>query len=89
MRHQLDFEKPISELQSKLDDLRKHPEAHSLGISFKEEIAQIEKKNRRNAQTDLLKSDRLATRPTGTPSQAPLHPGLSRANLFGFQRIAR
>jgi acetyl-CoA carboxylase carboxyl transferase subunit alpha len=44
MRHQLDFEKPISELQSKLDDLRKHPEAHSLGISFKEEIAQIEKK---------------------------------------------
>src|SRR6266704_1233222 len=44
MRHQLDFEKPISELQSKLEELRKHPEAHSLGISFKEEIAQIEKK---------------------------------------------
>src|SRR5205814_5098325 len=41
---QLDFEKPISELQSKLEELRKHTEAHSLGISFKEEIAQIEKK---------------------------------------------
>src|SRR5437667_7804269 len=44
MKHQLDFEKPIAELQSKLEELRKHPEAHSLGISFKEEIAQIEKK---------------------------------------------
>src|SRR5438552_2341644 len=44
MKHQLDFEKPIAELQSKLEELRKHPETHSLGISFKEEIAQIEKK---------------------------------------------
>jgi acetyl-CoA carboxylase carboxyl transferase subunit alpha len=44
MKHQLDFEKPIIELQQKLDDLRKHPEKHSLGISFEEEIDQIEKK---------------------------------------------
>src|SRR5881227_2312567 len=44
MKHQLDFEKPITELQNKLDELRKHPETHSLSISFKEEIAQIEKK---------------------------------------------
>jgi acetyl-CoA carboxylase carboxyl transferase subunit alpha len=32
------------ELQRKLDDLKKHPENHSLGISFEEEISQIEKK---------------------------------------------
>jgi acetyl-CoA carboxylase carboxyl transferase subunit alpha len=44
MKHQLDFEKPIIELQNKLDELRKHPETHSLDISFEEEIRLIEKK---------------------------------------------
>jgi acetyl-CoA carboxylase carboxyl transferase subunit alpha len=44
MKHQLDFEKPIIELQNKLDELRKHPESHSLGISFEKEIQLIEKK---------------------------------------------
>src|ERR1700691_3289771 len=44
MKHQLDFEKPIIELQNKLDELRAHPEKHSLGISFEEEIQTIEKK---------------------------------------------
>jgi acetyl-CoA carboxylase carboxyl transferase subunit alpha len=44
MKHQLDFEKPITELQNKLDELRQHPEKHSLGISFDEEIQLIEKK---------------------------------------------
>src|SRR5215813_5190238 len=44
MKHQLDFEKPIAELQSKLEELKKHPETHSLGISFEEEVALIEKK---------------------------------------------
>jgi acetyl-CoA carboxylase carboxyl transferase subunit alpha len=44
MKHQLDFEKPIIELKSKLDELRQHPEKHSLGISFEEEIQIIEKK---------------------------------------------
>jgi acetyl-CoA carboxylase carboxyl transferase subunit alpha len=44
MKYQLDFEKPLVELQRKLDDLRKHPETHSLGISFEEEVSQMEKK---------------------------------------------
>jgi len=44
MKHYLDFEKPILELQRKLEELKKHPETHSLGISFEEEAAQIEKK---------------------------------------------
>jgi hypothetical protein len=43
MKHQLDFEKPIIELQTKLDELRQHPEKHSLGISFEEEIQLIQK----------------------------------------------
>src|SRR6266404_3884949 len=44
MKHQLDFERPITELQHKLDELKKHPETHSLGISVEEEVALIEKK---------------------------------------------
>jgi acetyl-CoA carboxylase carboxyl transferase subunit alpha len=44
MRHQLDFEKPIAELETKLEELRQHPEKHSLGISFEEEVVMIEKK---------------------------------------------
>jgi len=44
MKHQLDFEKPIVELQAKLEDLRKHPETHSLGISFEEEMKLIQTK---------------------------------------------
>src|SRR6185295_600268 len=44
MKHQLDFEKPIIELQNKLEDLRKHPEKHSMDVSFDEEIKMIEAK---------------------------------------------
>src|SRR6185503_18550263 len=44
MKHQLYFEKPITELQNKLEELKKHPETHSLSISLKDEVAQIEKK---------------------------------------------
>jgi len=62
MKHYLDFEKPIVELQRKLDDLKKHPETHSLGISFEEEIEQIERKieeTRRNIFTDLTPWQRV------------------------------
>jgi acetyl-CoA carboxylase carboxyl transferase subunit alpha len=44
MKHHLEFEKPIAELQNKLDELRKHPETHALDVSFEEEIARIEQK---------------------------------------------
>jgi acetyl-CoA carboxylase carboxyl transferase subunit alpha len=44
MKHQLDFEKPIVELQNKLMELKRHPEMHALGISFEEQIQQIEVK---------------------------------------------
>jgi acetyl-CoA carboxylase carboxyl transferase subunit alpha len=40
MRHQLDFEKPILDLQNKIEELKKHPEAHGL----QEEIARMEQK---------------------------------------------
>ena len=44
MKHQLDFEKPIVELQRKLEELKKHPEAHDLDIQLDQEIRQIERK---------------------------------------------
>ena len=44
MKHLLDFEKPIAELQRKLDDLKRHRETYSLGVSFDGEVAQIEAK---------------------------------------------
>ncbi len=44
MKHVLDFEKPIVELEHKLEELRKHPEAHAMDISIVEEIQRIEEK---------------------------------------------
>lgn len=44
MKHQLDFEKPVIELQRKLEELKKHPEDHGMGINLADEIAQIERK---------------------------------------------
>jgi acetyl-CoA carboxylase carboxyl transferase subunit alpha len=42
MKHYLEFEKPIVELQRKLEELKKHPHTHSMGISFEDEIQQME-----------------------------------------------
>jgi acetyl-CoA carboxylase carboxyl transferase subunit alpha len=44
MKHQLEFEKPVFELQRKLEELKKDPEAHAMGVSFEEAIALIETK---------------------------------------------
>ena len=44
MKHQLDFEKPIAELQRKLEELTKHRDTHSIGVDFQEEVDLMEKK---------------------------------------------
>ncbi|MBI5388429.1 MAG: acetyl-CoA carboxylase carboxyltransferase subunit alpha [Verrucomicrobia bacterium] len=44
MKHVLEFEKPLVELQQKLEDLKRHPEARSVDIHIEEEILQIERK---------------------------------------------
>src|SRR5690349_16104144 len=62
MKHHLDFEKPIIELQAKLEELKKHPETHSIDISFEEEVALIEKKleeTRRQIFSNLSAWDRI------------------------------
>ncbi|HUA66396.1 MAG TPA: acetyl-CoA carboxylase carboxyltransferase subunit alpha [Alphaproteobacteria bacterium] len=87
MKHQLDFEKPIIELQSKLDELREHPEKHSLGISFEEEIQLIEKKleeTRRQVFTNLTPWQRvqLARHP-----QRPYTLDYIKQAFTGFQEL--
>jgi acetyl-CoA carboxylase carboxyl transferase subunit alpha len=62
VKHHLDFEKPIAELQAKLEELKKHPETHSLDISYDEEVAMIEKKieeTRRQIFSNLSAWDRI------------------------------
>src|SRR6267142_1652277 len=62
MKHHLDFEKPIAELQTKLEELKKHPETHSLDISFGEEVVLIEKKleeTKRQIFSNLSAWDRI------------------------------
>ncbi len=87
MKHQLDFEKPIIELQNKLDELREHPEKHSLGISFEEEIQLIEKKleeTRRQIFTNLTPWQRvqLARHP-----QRPYSLDYIKQAFVGFQEL--
>ena len=56
MKHQLDFEKPLAELECKLDELRKQSKNHSVDISLDEEIRMIEKKieeTRKQIYSDL------------------------------------
>src|SRR5437588_12808883 len=62
MKHHLDIEKPIAELQTKLEELRKHPETHSLGISVDEEVASLERKleeTKRHIFSNLSAWDRI------------------------------
>lgn len=42
MKHLLDFEKPISDLQHKLSDLREHTEGAELKVDFDDEIRRME-----------------------------------------------
>ncbi len=44
MKNLLDFEKPIFELQKKLEELKKHSQGPAMDISFGDEIRQIEAK---------------------------------------------
>lgn len=62
MKHYLDFEKPLVELQRKLDELKRHPEANSMDINIQDEVAQIEKKmadTRREIFTNLTAWQRV------------------------------
>ena len=62
MKYQLDFERPIQELQRKLEELKKYPETRSPGVALEEEIAAIERKieeTRRHVLAHLSPWDRV------------------------------
>ncbi len=62
MKHQLEFEKPIIELQRKLEELKQHPEQFGIGVNFDEEVAQMERKieeTRRQIFNDLTAWQRV------------------------------
>lgn len=62
MKHFLDFEKPIAELQQKLDDLRKNPQTLAIGLNLEEELSRMEAKieeTRRAIFTDLTPWQRV------------------------------
>lgn len=87
MNHYLDFEKPIVELQRKLDELKRHPKAHALHISLEEEIARIERKlseTRRNVFSKLTAWQRvqLARHP-----KRPYTLDYLRATFTDFQEL--
>lgn len=87
MKHQLDFEKPITELQAKLEALQSHPEKHSMGISFEEEIQQIQLKideTRRQVYSNLSPWQRvqLARHP-----KRPYTLDYLKSVFTGFQEI--
>ncbi len=69
MKNLLDFEKPIFELQKKLDELKKHPEAHA-SVSFEEEILQMEKKIAETSRQIFSNLTPCAAGATGAASQA-------------------
>ena len=62
MKHYLDFEKPIVELQRKLDELRKHPETHSSASASKRKSRRSNgrlEETRKNIFTDLTPWQRV------------------------------
>jgi acetyl-CoA carboxylase carboxyl transferase subunit alpha len=62
MKHQLEFEKPIIELQAKLHELKQHQEKHVAGVNLDAEISQIESKlaeTRRQIYTNLTAWQRV------------------------------
>jgi acetyl-CoA carboxylase carboxyl transferase subunit alpha len=62
MKHQLDFEKPVLELQRKLEELKRHPENNSMGFRFEEAVATIEREieeKKRQIYDELSAWDRI------------------------------
>ena len=74
MRHFLDFEKPIAELESKIDELRKMPEAEGLNIA--DEVAKLTEKADRQLRATYAKLT------AWQKTQVARHPERPKANDF-------
>ncbi len=74
MRYFLDFEKPIAELESKIDELRKMPEAEGLNIA--DEVAKLTEKADRQLRATYAKLT------AWQKTQVARHPERPKANDF-------
>ena len=62
MKHQLEFEKPILEIQRKIEELKKHRDTTGMGVNFEAEVVQMERKleeTRRNIYSNLTAWQRV------------------------------
>jgi acetyl-CoA carboxylase carboxyl transferase subunit alpha len=62
MKHQLEFEKPIIEIQRKIEELKKHRDTTGMGVNFEAEVVQMERKleeTRRNIYSNLTAWQRV------------------------------
>ncbi len=87
MKHYLDFEKPIMELQRRLEELKQQPEQHAIGVSWAEEIKLLEAKieeARRQIFTNLTPWQRvqLARHP-----KRPYSLDYLRQTFTGFEEL--
>ena len=72
MRHFLDFEKPIAELEGKIEELRRMSEPD--GINIAEEVGAADRQGRPPAARDLRQADALAEDPGRAPSRTGRRP---------------
>ena len=59
MKHLLDFEKPISDLQHKLSELREHTEEATLEVNFDDEIRRMEEEININFEGSRIGAQKL------------------------------
>ena len=76
MRHFLDFERPIAELEGKIDELRHL--SNDSGLNIAEEVGRLEAQVQPAAQPELREADAVAEGAGRAPSRAAALPRLHR-----------
>ena len=82
----LDFEQPIAELESKIEELRMVTSEE--GININEEIRRLKQKSHELTKKIFFAPDRLANGQTCPPPTAALYAGLHQHAVHGFLRAA-
>ena len=83
----LDFEQPIADLQTKIDELRYVHEDSAVDIS--DEIARLTKKSQQLTKEIYAQAHVVADRAGRAPPAAPVHARLHRRHVHRFPRTAR
>ena len=87
MRHFLDFERPIAELEGKIEELRHL--SNDSGLNIAEEVGRLEAQADRAAAPELCAADAVAEGAGGAPSRAAALPRLHRRADRRFRAARR